>query len=98
MILKLRLSFHSGRPQALSNLKMYNSFSKMMLARFFPFFYEGIAYYEFTPPGQTMNSKYCCRVLQLLRKIVCHNMLALHRNTEYKFHHDNALAHELQLT
>jgi transposase len=68
---------------------------KVMLIVFFDI--RGIVYYEYAPPGQTINKTYYVDVLKRFRNAMRRKRPALWRSGNWLLHQDNAPAHTSQL-
>jgi hypothetical protein len=54
---------------------------------------QGIVHKEFVPPGQTVNSKFYCEVLKLMREGIRRKRPEEWTNNNWFLHHDSAPAH-----
>ena len=78
----------SPRPK---KVRQVHSNIKSLLIIFFDI--RGIVHKEFVPPGQTVNGKFCCKVLRRLRENVRRKRSETWKNGDWLLHHDNVPAH-----
>ena len=93
VVMTLSSSRRSGSRQIYRGRKKRVKFAAVSSPCWSFFDIQCIVHKEFVPPGQTVNGKFYCEILKLLREGIRRKRPDMWKKNNWFLHHDNAPAH-----